>query len=410
MPAEAGERAESVLIVSLDDPWKGGGIGGKHTHIRLLKKGLEGLGAEVSIATVKEGLAFKVLHGLPGGIYRELALRRTDERYVHYVGQRVKVLREAVERAKGPFSAVNAHDVLSAEVVLASGRFKEVPLVLTLHGYFSSEAASDGELVADGPTFKRYIETERKVYTEASRIICVDTRIAKHVKSLAGVMDEKVVVVPNAVEVERFAAPAGTANGVFKDAIRVPRGSFVVLCPRRLVPKNGVPVAVRAMAGVAREVPEAVLLVAGDGPDRDRVLEAIREDDLSRNVILLGPVPHSQMPLFYGAADVVVIPSVLSEGVEEATSLSMLEGMAAKRAVVVTDVGGLKETVRDGVTGIIVRQNDPRALASAMVKLYKDAALARKLAQAGFEYVKANHSYQEHARRVLAEFGKAKGR
>jgi len=85
----------------------------------------------------------------------------------------------------------------------------------------------------------------------------------------------------------------------------------------------------------------------------------------------------------------------------------MLEGMSCAKPVIVTDVGGLKETVRDGETGLVVQQGSPEAIAHAVDKLLRDPALATRLGKAAREYVKNNHSYTNHAKRMLAEFERA---
>jgi len=98
---------------------------------------------------------------------------------------------------------------------------------------------------------------------------------------------------------------------------------------------------------------------------------------------------------------------VLSAGVEEATSLSMLEGMATGKPVIVTDVGGLKETVKHGETGLIVKQADPRAIARAIEELMEDKNLGLRLGAAARDYVQESHSYLTHARGILAECERA---
>jgi glycosyltransferase involved in cell wall biosynthesis len=113
---------------------------------------------------------------------------------------------------------------------------------------------------------------------------------------------------------------------------------------------------------------------------------------------------------YFAAADAIVIPSVLSAGVEEATSLSMLEGMACGKPVIVTAVGGLKETVRDGATGLIVPPADPPAIAAAALRLLSDPELRARIGVSARKYVEDHHSYTAHAKLVLAEYDLALGK
>jgi glycosyltransferase involved in cell wall biosynthesis len=85
----------------------------------------------------------------------------------------------------------------------------------------------------------------------------------------------------------------------------------------------------------------------------------------------------------------------------------MLEGMASGKPVIVTDVGGLKETVIEGKTGLVVPQRDPEAIANAFARLSADRDLRESISVNALNYVREHHSYIVHARRVLAEYEKA---
>lgn len=110
------------------------------------------------------------------------------------------------------------------------------------------------------------------------------------------------------------------------------------------------------------------------------------------------------MPAYYQCADIVVIPSVPSQGVEEATSLSMLEGMACAKPVMVTDIGGLKETVVDGSNGYMVSAGDPEGIAHAAVRIFDDKEGSEAVAQNALLYVRREHSHTVHARKVLDQY------
>lgn len=395
-----------VLIVSMDDPWKRGGVGGKHTHVRLLAKGLKAAGVECDVVAAKETAAFRLLRLGPGAARRRM-MRTADQRYMHYSEQYAKQLARNLRRHALDADVVNAHDAMAADAVLELLGERRVPLVLTMHGYYSREAASDGEIRTGSPEFMRIQEIEREAYRSAWRIVCVDSRIKDYVASEFDIDPSIVSVLPNAIDTERFAEAKPAQKKAARTKLRLPQELKIVLCSRRMVPKNGVPVAVEAMRFVRELQPKAILVIAGDGPERGSVELIIQNDKLENEVRLMGSVPHSEIGHYYAACDIVLVPSIRSEGVEEATSLSMLEGMSCAKPVIVTNVGGLKETVRDGETGLVVEQGSPEAIAHAIDRLLKDPALASRLGKAAREYVKDNHSYTNHARRMLAEYERA---
>ena len=126
----------------------------------------------------------------------------------------------------------------------------------------------------------------------------------------------------------------------------------------------------------AKLVPEALFIFAGDGPERGRLEEFARETGVDGQVQFLGH--REDIPELLAACDVFVLPSL-----HEALGLSILEAMAATKPIVATVVGGIPETVIDGVTGLLVAPRDPKGLADAIHKLLSDGALAARIAEAG---------------------------
>ena len=398
----------SVLVVSVDDPNKGGGVGGKHAHIRLLSDGLHTLGVPVQLATVKDNASFRLLRKYPGAIRRRL-MRSRDERYAHYMGQYTAELMRVLGRLPLDNEIANPQDVASADILREALERRSVQMknVVTLHGYFTMEATSDKELHEGSPQHARFKAMEKRVYEHATRIICVDSKIRDYVLSMSSIGAEKVAVIPNAVDVNLFRPPTHDQRNAYRNELEIPEDALVVLCPRRLVAKNGVQFAVQAMTRISKDYPKAILIQAGSGPEKSYIEDLVSQNCLWKSVRMVGSVPHERILKFYGASDIVLIPSVASAGVEEATSLAMLEGMATGRPVIVTDVGGLKETVQDGRTGLIVPQANSDAIAEAIARLSSDKRLYELISSNALEYVRERHSHLVHAKKVLEEYEKA---
>lgn len=392
-----------VLLLSMDDPTKGGGVGGKHTHLRLLAKGLQNLKVETETVSARETLAFRLFHRWPGALVRRFHTTQ-DKRYMHYEMQFAEQLRRNLRKSEFKADVCNPHDAMAATVLRENKRTSEIPIVLTLHGYYAREAASDGELTEGSPEYKTFQEIEEQAYQHASRIVCVDSRIRDYVVSFDGVAPQKVSVMANAVDTESFVPSSAEQKNAIRDRLGISHSAFVLLCPRRLVAKNGVSNAVLAMQTLLKGDPESLLVLAGNGPERQSLERLVRQANELEKVRFEGSVPHDRIRDYFAAADVIVIPSVPSAGVEEATSLSMLEGMACAKPILASSVGGLKETVRDGVTGLLIPPGDPAAIAETAHKLKADPELMTRLGNAAREYVVKNHSYLTHAQKMLAEY------
>ena len=166
----------------------------------------------------------------------------------------------------------------------------------------------------------------------------------------------------------------------FGDQYGIEPGSKIVGVVARLEPEKGHQTLIEAWPAVLREVPDAYLLIVGEGSRRDFLEQWASAHKVGHRVVFTGR--RDDIPAVTAALDVAVLPSW-----REAQGLSILEAMALSRPVVASDVGGIPEMVEDGVTGLLVEHDNPVALASAIVRLLKDPAYAAMIAKAGHDLV-----------------------
>lgn len=211
---------------------------------------------------------------------------------------------------------------------------------------------------------------QRLVSTLVDRYIAVSHGTARQ---LAGsVPARRISVIHNAIETDRFRKPAD-------EPVRIPGGARkTVLAVARLHERKGIHHLVEA----ARSVPDAIFLIAGDGPERGRLEESAARLGVCDRVRFLGT--RDDIANLLRSCDVFVLPS-LSEGLP----VSVIEAMAAARPVVATDIEGTDEIVVDGETGCLVPPSDPAALGRAIAGLLDDPRKAARLGAAGQERVEA---------------------
>ena len=157
-------------------------------------------------------------------------------------------------------------------------------------------------------------------------------------------------------------------------------GSQIVGVVARLEPEKGHPTLLEAWPGVLRAVPDAYLLIVGEGSRRDALEAQARELRIAHRVVFTGR--RDDVPAVTAALDVAVLPSY-----REAQGLTILEAMALSRPVVASNVGGIPEMIEDGVTGLLVPPHDADALAAAIVRLLSDHPYADTLGRAGHDLV-----------------------
>ena len=209
----------------------------------------------------------------------------------------------------------------------------------------------------------------------------------------------RVAVVPNGVDVERFAA-AAAARDVTRAAVGIPDGHGVVSIVAGLRPEKNHSLFLRAAGRVVRERPDTTFLVVGDGERRAELEREARTLGLESAVRFLG-IRHDVAELM-GASDVGVLSSAV-----EASPVTLLEFMSCAKPVVSTDVGAVHETVIEGTTGFLVEADDDEALAAAILKLLEDPALAARIGSAGRSHVAAGYSLERMLERTEEELVRA---
>jgi phosphatidylinositol alpha-1,6-mannosyltransferase len=163
----------------------------------------------------------------------------------------------------------------------------------------------------------------------------------------------------------------------------------VIVCVSRMVARKGQDVLVRAMPQVLARVPDAALLVVGDGPARRRVERLADRQGVAASVVFTGRVPWARTPAYYDAGTVFCMPTrTRLLGLEpEALGICYLEAAATGLPVVAGNSGGAPDAVLNGVNGVVVDGRDPRAVAEACLDLLLDDARAARYAAAGRAWV-----------------------
>jgi glycosyltransferase involved in cell wall biosynthesis len=181
-------------------------------------------------------------------------------------------------------------------------------------------------------------------------------------------------VVPNVVDLKRFAPDAAKKEASAK-------GPHIIVT-RNLEPIYDIGTALRAFSIVKRSWPDARMTIAGSGPDRDMLVELARALCLEASVLFTGRLDNEHMAMVYQQAELFVNPSVVDN-----MPNSILEALASGVPVVTTNVGGIPYLVEHDKTAVLVSPRDPEAMAMALIDLLNNPAKARRLANAGSDYV-----------------------
>jgi len=224
----------------------------------------------------------------------------------------------------------------------------------------------------------------RKFIDKADLLIAVSHVAAEFIRHFT--KSDKVVVVPNGVDINKFRIK-DTSHNVHIEFLRDQRPK--ILFVGRLVYRKGVHILVEAMQHVIKRIPDAHLLVVGEGYMEKFLRVMIKSLGLERNIKLLGYVPEDILPYLYSVSDVFVFPSLLCESF----GITLLEAMASGTPIVASNVGGVPEIIEDEVTGLLVKRGDDKELAEHIIKLLVDRRLANEIARNSLQVVKERYSW-----------------
>jgi L-malate glycosyltransferase len=210
------------------------------------------------------------------------------------------------------------------------------------------------------------------------RVIAVSEATRRFHRLYNFVRPNRIEVIPNFVDHQRFANVGPEVRPAIRAALGIDDAVPLIGTVGQVTPEKGISHLVRAMAKVAEVIPEAQLLVVGDGPDTylKQIKSAARQLGVASSIRWIGH--RTDVPEVVAALDVFVLASL-----EENFSLATTEAMAAGLPVVATTVGGLSECVINGETGILVPPADSDALAAAIIALLRDPELRRRFGYAG---------------------------
>jgi glycosyltransferase involved in cell wall biosynthesis len=272
---------------------------------------------------------------------------------------------------------VHTHLAKAGALGRAVALARRVPVTVhTFHGHVLQEYF--GRL-----TNRAFATAERALAKRTDALLAVSTQVRDDLLEMGIGAEKQWHVVPVGVDLEPLLNDRPSRADARK-TLGLPVDGPIVGCVGRLVPIKDHDTLFAAAARLRRERPDVTFVLAGDGELRDD-LKARAKELLGDRCVFLGWV--HDLPTLYAAFDVVALTSKL-----EGTPVSLIEAAAAGKPVVATRVGGVREVVRDGETGLLVSPADPVAVAMSLHTLLDDPEGARRMGEEGTRWVTGRFS------------------
>lgn len=258
-----------------------------------------------------------------------------------------------------------------------------LPTIFHFHGPWAAEGQVERNSCLTWLA-KRAIEDV--LYKRPAGFVVLSRAFGEILHRTYGIPNDRIFKVPGGVDMVRFNSNLDRVSARNQLGLAIDRP--IVLTIRRLVRRMGIENLIEAMTEVAPRVPDALLIIGGDGALRAEIELRIQERGLDNRVQLLGKVPDEHLPLLYRAADISIVPSTALEGF----GLTTIESLACGTPVLVTPVGGLPEAVGDLSTDLILPGQEPHILAEGIIAFFKgnlhwpDAAACTSYARQYFDW------------------------
>lgn len=291
-----------------------------------------------------------------------------------------KAIKEA--RARGPL-VLHGH----FPVPMIGPSFGRVPYIYTCHAPVYKEILDErqGSYSLPGPVQKLAVwglkVVERHVLKRAKTVVTLSSFIRNEVAILDRATGDRVRLLPGGLDTARF-APSETARS--RDSV-----GPILFAARRLVKRTGAEELVAAMPEILKALPDARLMLAGDGTRRAHVAKAIVDNELAEHVEMLGRIPEDDLIAWYQECDIAVTPTQALEGF----GLSTVEALACGTPALVTPVGANAEVVGTLSPLLVAGGKSPSDIAKAVIELWNDRDAYERIQESARAHVEPEMSW-----------------
>lgn len=291
---------------------------------------------------------------------------------------------------------IHAHSpVLCGQAALKVARKYGIPLVYEIRAFWEDAAVGNGTGSEGSLKYRLTHALETHVVRKADAVVTICEGLRADLAT-RGIPEDKITVMPNGVDLALFGTPlprdeAFAAQLCFDGPVIGFIGSFYDY--------EGLDVLIDAMPALVARQPRAKLLMVGGGPREDALRAQAAASPAAGAIHFVGRVPHHEVDRYYALCDVMAYPRKKSRLTDLVTPLKPLEAMAQGKLVAASDVGGHRELVTDGLTGVLFTPDDASACAESLARLLDARDEWESYRIAGRKHVETRHDWAENARR-----------
>jgi PEP-CTERM/exosortase A-associated glycosyltransferase len=307
-----------------------------------------------------------------------------------FVNPMVKRILEVIALEKPDI--IHAHSpALNGLAAIKAGEKSGLPVVYEIRAFWEDAAVDHGTCKENDLRYKLTRALESYVVKQADAVTTICQGLKKDLIE-RGVPEQKLTVIPNAVNIEQFELIEGKDQalleklGLQNAQVLGFLGSFYAY--------EGLDLLIKALPAIIAQQPNTKLLLVGGGPQEENLKQLVHTLNLQDAVIFTGRVPHSDVGKYYSLVDLLVYPRKAMRLTDLVTPLKPLEAMAQGKLVLASNVGGHHELIDQGKTGYMFEADDIADLSNTVLQVFSDRENWPRIIQQGRDYVEGVRNWK----------------
>lgn len=308
-------------------------------------------------------------------------------------------LAAAIEDLAGKWrpDVLHAHSpALCGQAAVLAGRRLGIPVVYEIRAFWEDAAVGNGTGTAGSIKYRLTRGLESHVVAQADAVVTICEGLRRDLIA-RGIDAARITVMPNGVDLDMFGTPV-PRDAALADELGLGSGPVIGFIGS-FYDYEGIDDLIAAMAMLIEHEPDARLLLVGGGPMEQSLRASAASSSAAHAIHFTGRVPHNEVERYYGLVDVMAYPRKKSRLTDLVTPLKPLEAMAQGKLVAASDVGGHRELIADGVTGVLFAPDSPAACADALASLLASPESWSAYREAGRIHVESRHDWARNVER-----------
>ena len=299
----------------------------------------------------------------------------------------ISKVKKVVEDEK--IDIIHGHDVKASIAGYLASKKRKIPVVSHIHVTYLWMNGMGPLKIID-----RFFRKKYSLSIACSEI--VQDFYLEHNKSISS---DKLIYMDNCFNFNEFEKVAIADRDKFKPKLKINENKYVFGFLGRLLKLKGADLMIDAFNDIKDKAPDSLLLIVGDGEERDNLENMVKQYKIEDRVIFAGY--QKNVYDYMNTFDCFILPSV-----REGLPIAVLEAMAMKKPVISTPVAGLRKLIKPNFNGIILKERTKEELSEAMIRLYSDDTLAAHISDNAYKYINDKYNIRSYIKKIQEIYDK----